>query len=1238
MYKNWMGIMTTACVLSACGGGGDSPKSAPKSELGLQTLSDNPSGDSPQRKIQAVYDGKKEPVQIGTDNFMQITHDVLYWRDVAQFIVNTDSRNFTPRYPKFKQYHNGNYWLPDDQLCESGKATLPQFENETALKPSYDVVYENCKVGPLIANGQATLHLIGPDVASGRVEKLAIELLSGFSIHEQSADQTYQVQGYSIESQYERSKSVSMVFSQDGKKLAWVDYGEGAEHYDNVYLAKYGKVSHPLSSVIVDEQGGEIHLQHREDEIWIALTQPQEEYFFELNNWQRNYFYSGGKDDARWIAVANSDFNLTTLLADNGPTQVRFDAKNVVKQGEQVTLRPYFIDAPDYNLSKVTWHIKAPGVSEPVTDSQWEKEYTFEQSGEYLVTLIATDTHNNSAQFSETIYVTGGSTYLGAEVSIEVESDLTEQTPYRAKIGVAEKGTYQFALASGPAGMTVDEAGVVSWDGQQSATFQFADSVHYSVKVTNTESQGSELISGKIVLMHTPKQLESLYHLSGDTPAKALSWKNPGNANRSMLLSSEEASGAGITSLTLQDETLVVESNLFQTPTKGKVLNVTYSGNAEELVYLYAHEYDYSRLVNFKVSTDEAHVFNPENSLHRIAPYITDLDNDGELEIVNTYSVRGVELYNSSYERSVAELVNGMTGYTSYSKWQECDLDGDGTAELLQTVSNSSSVQLNLISYADKQFRAVNSALISNESYYRDPIANMIDLDGDGRCEGIISYVGTAGNASLGWHVYDGETLVLEHTSDEYSEMFDYEHEPFAVNYSALIFKSHSTMRTLSYNPQELQFTTSPLTFSTGLDIQLNPAHSTLVGRADLDNDGTQEWVYKHVLSPLDALYSELGEHYGSDYNFTAHDIVYVAANVKQGLVTPKYRSKAISIASVIGVLPDGSGATRVVTERDEYSQVRYYTEIDTQGKITPQSREEIAGVQVVYRDDGSYYRFDSYDNTYALYDAGDKVMHTGVCTFYSCFLDTDQSIRRVTGSHQGIDIVAEPGEHNFLLIDTNAKQVHRYNEHSDIGITHLVPHPDFNNNGLIFVKEKNPHRQTNLDDSEPNKFDILDSGVYRITRNGMELVHSWKDKVFSQHSDYTYAAVWMNTDADPELEIVHYIQSEYHSSYDDTLEYSFSADSNGDNVTYHKYLSYLNIGSKSQQGIFEQACIEQSCRESVIRLVESDEGTQLSASDRLTGLPIWSRNIASSNLQGQVLYYDKERIYFKANGLHVIR
>lgn len=739
MYKNWIGIATATCILSACGGGdGDS---APKSELGLQALSNNPNGDVPQKKLQALYGGNEEPAQISPDNFMQITHDVLYWRDVTKFIVNTDSRYFSPTYPGFQQYQSRDYWLPDDQLCESGNATLPNFENESVLVPSYEVVYENCQIGPLVANGKATLHLIGPDVTSGHVEKLAIELLSGFSIHEQSAGQTYQVQGYAIENQYDRSESASMVFSQNGEQLAWVDYTEGRESYSSVYLPQFGKLSIAPGLSIVDGQGGEIRINNKTDEILIALTQPQGEYFFELNNRQRNYFYSGGKEDARWISVANSDFNLPTLLADNGPTQVRFDAKNVVKLGEQVTLLPYFIDAPDYNLSKVSWQITAPGESEPVTSSQWEKEYTFEQSGEYLVTLIATDTHNNKAQFSETIYVIGGSTYLGAEVSIEVESDLTEKTPYRAKIGVAENGNYQFALVSGPAGMTVDEAGVVSWDGQQSAAFQFADTVHYSVKVTNTESQGSELVSGKIALTHTPKQLESLYHLSGDTPAKALGWTNSGNANRSMLLSSEEAFGAGITSLTLQDETLVVESNLFQTPTKGKVLNVTYSDKAEELVYLYAHEYEYSRLASFKISSDEAHVFNPENSLHRIAPYITDLDNDGELEIVNTYSVSGVELYNSSYERTVAELVHGMTGHTSYSKWQECDLDGDGTIELLQTVSNSNSVQLNLVSYVDKQLKAVHGALISSESYYGDAIANMVDLDGDGRCEGVISYV-----------------------------------------------------------------------------------------------------------------------------------------------------------------------------------------------------------------------------------------------------------------------------------------------------------------------------------------------------------------------------------------------------------------------------------------------------------------------------------------------------------------
>ncbi|TMP39879.1 hypothetical protein [Pseudoalteromonas rubra] len=1234
MYKNWIGIAAAACLLSACGGGSDSTTSTPESELGFQTLSDNSGGDTPQKKLQALYGAKVEPAQIAPDNVMQIAHDVLYWRDITQFIVNSDTQGFTPRYPRFQQYDTRDHWLQENQLCESGNATFPKFENETVFKPSYEVVYENCKVGPLVANGKATLHLIGPDVAAGYVETFAIEIISGFSIHEQTENKTYQVQGYSTENDYNSSETVSMVFSHDGKKLAWVDYAGGRDGYDNVYLAQFGKVSRMSDSSITDEQGGEIRFSFKDEETWVGLRQSQGEYFSSFYQGTQNYSYYGDEEQAKWVKIANDDFNLTTLLADKGPTKVRFDAKNVVEKGTRVILRPNLLDAPDYNLSKVAWQITAPGASKPETNNQWENEYTFAQGGEYLVTLIATDTHNNSAQFSETIYVTGGGMGLYTEANIDVESELTDQTPYRAKVAIAENGSYQFALASGPAGMTVDEMGVVSWDGQQADTFNFADTAYYNVRVTDTDSQASMLVGGKIALMHKPKQLESLYHLSGDRPAKALSWTNPANANRAMLLRSSEEFEAGITSLTLQDGSLVVESNFFNTPTNGKVLNVTYSDSADELVYLYAHEYNYSRLKNFKISSDDAHVFSPESSLHRIAPYITDLDNDGELEIVNTYSENGVELYNSSYERSVARLL-AIADSAYYSKWQECDLDGDGTAELLQTVSNSRSVQLNLISYVDKQLKAVRGSVLNKGSYFDDAIVNMIDLDGDGQCEGILSYVGDTDNTSLGWHTYDGETMVLEHITDGYSELAGFEYVPFTVNNNSLIFKSDSAMKTLSINLQESQFVTSLLEFSNGLDIQLNPEHSALVGRADLDNDGKQEWVYKHTLSTLDELYSKLGEHYETGYRFTAHDIVYVAVAVEQGLVTPKYRSEAISIAPVLTVLPADNGATRVVTDRDEYISGWYYTELDAQGNIRPNSRKK-GWSQVIYRDDGSYYKLDSSDDTYTLYGVDDNVVHSGICSINACDLDTFKSIRRITGSYQDIDIIAEPGVHNFLLIDNNSKQVHRY--HHGSGITHLTPHPDFNSNGLVFVKRREPLQETDSDNTEPNKFDILDSGVYRVTRNGMELVHSWKDKVFSQHSDPTYAALWMNTDTDPELEVVHYVKVNQNTYRDGFLEYSFSADSNGDNIIYHKYPGYLNIGREYQRDIFEQICLEQSCRQSLIRLVKSEEGAQLRASDKLTGLPIWSRNIASSNHEGEVLYYDKDQIYFSANGLHVIR
>ncbi|ALU45852.1 hypothetical protein [Pseudoalteromonas rubra] len=1235
MYKNWIGITAAVTVLTACGGGGgDSAAPASKSELGLQSQTGNPTNDTAQKKLQALYSGKKESAQIEPGNFMQITHDVLYWRDVTQFIVKTDTRYFNPRYPGFLQYNSDAYWLPEEQTCETGSVSLPDLENETVLKPTYDVVYNNCKVGPLVANGKALMHIIGPDIANGNVDNLALELLSGFSIQEQVTDQTYQVQGYYMQSVYGGPETVSMVYSQNDKQLAFVDYGNGNERYSSLYLADYGKVIPNSDSKITDEQGGQITIQSMKDETWIALTHQQGEYYASLGKEFRSNYYFDGKEHARWVKVANSDFNVSSMLADKGPTTAYFDAENVVEKGTQVTLSPNFIDAPDYNLSQMTWQIMAPGASKPETNSQWEKEYTFVKGGEYLITLIATDTHNNSAEFSETIYVRGGGEYLRTETSIEVESDLSEQTPYRAKIALSDNGNYQFTLTTGPAGMTVNEAGVVSWDGQHSAAFQFADTAHYSVTVTDTESQASKLVSGTIPLTHTPKQLESLYHLSGDAPAKALSWKKSNDVNQSMLLSSSEGFDAGISSLTLQNETLVVESNLFHTPTQGKVLNVTYSDSADELVYLYAHEYDYSRLVNFKISSDEAHVFTPQSTLHRLEPYITDLDNDGELEIVNTYSENGVELYNSSYERSVADLI-GLADQNSYSKWQECDLDGDGTLELLQTVSSSRRSQLNIISYVDKQLKATEGPIINNVSYYNHTIANMIDLDGDGQCEGVLSYGSDGSSATLGWYVYDGEMLTLEYLSEEYTGLVGLEYVPFSGNYSALIFKSEFVTRMLSFDPEQVQFITLPLEFSPGLDIQLSSEHSTLVGQADLDNDGIQEWVYKHALSSFDPLYTKLGEHYEADNGFLpTHDVVYVAASVEQGQVTPKYRSKAFSIAAVINVLPDENGFTRVITNSDYNWGSFYLTELDAQGNITPLSRKK-EWSRVLYRDDGSYYKLDSSEDTYTLYDENDSVMHSGTCTSNSCELLEYKRLRGVTGSYQGIDIVAEPNEHNYLIIDRNSKQVHSYGDNS--GITHLVPHPDFNRNGLIFVKQKRPLETTNTDNTETSKFDIPDSGVYRVTRDGVELVHPWKEKVFSQHSDLTHAAVWMNTDSDPELEVVHYIRtSPYNDEY---LVYSFSADANGDNVTYREYVRYyLGLYPTERKEMFEQTCLEQSCRQSNLELIESESGTKLRALDRLTGLVIWSRNVASSSLEGDILYYDKDRIYLNVNGLHVIR
>ncbi|MDK2594107.1 PKD domain-containing protein [Pseudoalteromonas obscura] len=1234
-----------ALLMVGCGGGGDGGESSATSEFGFQDNLGTPSKDG-KLKLEANYGGSLEVAKINTKNFAMVAHEAVYWNDIKNFILYDDARGFSIGHPKFFKYYNRDYMLPESQNCESGSIELPTIDADN-LKSSYIVRINNCKIGPLISNGTLKMHVI--KTIRGTPKKIASEFSPTFSVQDVESDATYTVTGYIVQSMEESLLEASFVFGQAGKTRAWVDekFTASGETYNHIYLPDYGKV------ILSTTDNGRAYPALISGDAEISFKNSYNNYLilsllnsgsslygpFDQEHVNSSYepFTTG------MLKIPFEHFSPSSLSEDTGPNVPAIQVPNVVSPNELHTMKVTELKATDYDLSQLKWTI-ADELGEVFSEGeQWQHEYTFESSGVYTVTLNATDSFGNTATASEQVYVTGAKRgLLSLEADISVNRDLTEGELFSAQLNVENLDKYIIKLTSGPKSMTLSASGGIAWDGQLDESYHFADTVHYSIEVIDEEQNKSITVLGEVAIP-TNTKVSSVFHFTGDNPTDNRFWPVGADKAAQLLPFSDDYKN-GIYWLTLQDGQLKVDTNLLSRSSKGSVLDVNFSNDTQSMVYLYANELGTSaEYESFQSSGDVNHIFEVTTPSYRSAPRLIDLNGDGTLEVANMIDNNRIEIFDATYVRSEYQLPSDLTFFTGQS-WKACDLDGDGNQELVFSATNPTlnEVKLVLSSYKDN---ALTDFEVHQQGYYqwnRGTVDNtlFIDQDNNGVCEGLLTLgENESGEQYLSWYGYEEGGLIKKEQLDT-SEFGSLYHDAFAIaddsnGTSGILFQSDNGLTLVGYDQIKQGFIANTYNYVAGLEVTPNINNSTIIGQSDIDGDGARELILKHFVSSQDAISSTLLKHgYISNGSI---DSYYIAASLTDNKIEPKYISNLSTRYPYTSTDDRYHIGSRVIPLNDGGLMINVYGHTDIiDERSTLKNRHFPLGYgnDMVMRSDGSYYQ--KADSEYILYDVN-RVEQKRISIPYSGYEGG-----YVLAAYDGLELVRQPemmgSQRRHFLINEHAGQIKKLEY-----VKHVSPHPEFSKNGLIYVYLHSPHWTHSTDAEAVSKVDngyrFSQSGVYKVTKDDIELVHSWQEKVFSIYQEDILDVYWANNDDDPEFELIHHVikTSEY-GSVEQYSSYAFVADQNGDNLKYFQTSRYI-AQRIAEEVLSNGMCIDNACRDTIrMGTRYSSNKAELAGYDKVTGYKLWSRTFSMNETEGRLAYFDDKQIYIWANGLHVIK
>ncbi|MBD1387954.1 VCBS repeat-containing protein [Neiella sp. HB171785] len=781
MFRTCLFVMS--CVLlSACGGGGGGSSSTPSNG------STTPPKTQPSSKWDVSkpnYSGLRSNYPIDEVNVVETLYSTLESIDLLTSMAFSSSKRL------YFIEEDSSSALTGDAQCESGSFT----EKEVEPSKKLELTFSDCRTEGAEIDGTIRAVVENDD---------SISAILDLSMKDLESAETVTFSGYyNLSSRTEATFNL-MLEASDGEQL-WFDglslsqsmSGDAFGTYidGNIYISDLGKLR--ISTISLGKQPTPNDMEY-------AFTQLQIEgdkrvtFDVELQH-QLKLLYSA---DVLPVEVPlDSSVVFDSNKPNSSPIAKTEQDNFVTSRSETIKISATPSTDPDYDLIKASWEILNQPESSNVTLVQGNTlSLRAEIPGNYTIRLTVSDTQGNQSHKDVDLYVRRNAP-TGTINNLH-DYHISEQVKAQVSLENDEfDGPFSYHVKYGPANMSIDNSGLISWDGAI-PDYGHDTEVNFAVVASNADayqtlehslviqSKSKPTInkrtnaslakiplhqgeSGKWYYFDNPTTewvvednlITEKYHnfiipgMKSDIEHQATSdVNNDGNDDFWYSKYDQEKNQHQI----YWQDGLTTESNLF----------ITLDKNTDSAVNIYAIDYDQDEVREIVVQDESQgyRIYEPQTGELAIevsseinidfsAVHLCDFNNDGYLDFFNELSKRGNQLGVNSITgdafsgMSVGDWYLTAEKGTTYAQF--VDTDDKPTCEYL--ISNDDQ----LIYLSTKTTEGIT--LLDQSDLFREAV-NVADIDGDGEQE-ILVY----GQTSSGGQIKQAAYIINRDSGNQFS-------------------------------------------------------------------------------------------------------------------------------------------------------------------------------------------------------------------------------------------------------------------------------------------------------------------------------------------------------------------------------------------------------------------------------------------------------------------------------------
>jgi len=558
-----------------------------------------------------------------------------------------------------------------DINCSTGSEETIEVVKDKHLTVKYD----NCVKEGIKLNGTTDLHIIKLIAESALHD---MDIISNLSITDLVNDQSLSMNGYmkirKSLSDGTFSSTVQFLLEDNGEQIYFddlvlkeVNNFNQLSYKGDVYLSNYGLIS--INTLDMNNKSKVMEIASI-NSFAIDITL-QETISFTYNN----------ETTPVTIDLSNIPDTVWDNINESPKAKITADSLSA-ERNTTFEISSFESSDPDLEPLYYSWSILSKPIDSTATISQDStSNFVTDLPGQYTVQLSVTDSAGNIDIVTEGFYIVKGSpiadlTDSAASLSIDEE--------YIAVISHSNDQydtPIHYRLAYGPAGMTVNASGQISWiahvpDFSKTLEVNFAIDVFNTDKITTIERTLSveSLHEDEVHTLLTP------FSISGNK----YTYVDSSGAEHLIIDNGED----GIVEYYLDDENKIAVFNPFTTvPTSFMYRGTTLLGN--ELMHFFVAE-------DINITSDErvelwvlndntkklSKVSNANKDLWKKITF-RDMNGDGEIELIgygNSSGTGGVDpkVYSLKNYEKLYDVTNTYGAFISF-----CDVDKDGVDELI---------------------------------------------------------------------------------------------------------------------------------------------------------------------------------------------------------------------------------------------------------------------------------------------------------------------------------------------------------------------------------------------------------------------------------------------------------------------------------------------------------------------------------------------------------------------------